>query len=126
MKKILLIEDSPNCSCFLTECLQRAGYSIELVEKLPPSPTSRKFQEILQRAQEFDLVIWDADVFDGSQSVMTFDGFIQAFAQVFKGFMLANSKQDHYRAKQMDAGCTHEVEDKDPAILLRIVKELLP
>lgn len=126
MKNILLIEDNANCSCFIIECLKRAGYSIEPVERLPTSPSDGKFQKLLQRAQEFDLVIWDADIFNGAQSVMTFDGFIQAFALVFKGPMLANSKQDNYREKQMAVGCTHEVEDKDPSTLLRIVKELLP
>ena len=126
MKKVLIIEDDPSCSLFLTESLQRAGYSIELVDRLPPRSSDKEFQTILNRATEFDLVVWDADVVAGGQSVKTYEGYIQAFVKVFKGGMLANSRQDHYRAKQMAAGCTHEVPNKDPDRLLVLVKELLP
>ncbi len=122
MKKILLFEDEILQVRVIRKWLTEAGYTVESVLSLPPDVAAERFQVLLKRADEFNLIIWDAEMSDQ----MTFSGYIQAFAKVFKKPMIANSSTELRREKQMEAGCTHQVSDKEErSELVDLVKSLL-
>ncbi len=123
MKKILLIEDVKMYSQMTEDLLSRSGYQVEVVSKLPLSPEDPTFKALVDRANEFYCIVWDANIaFGEKDTIKTHEGFIQAFAEVFTRPMITFSSSDTHRILQLQAGCTHDLGFKDPVKLLNLLK----
>lgn len=120
MKKVLIFEDDIYLARALKKTLGAKGFEVETILSLPTSIEAEGFQEVLNRSSGFSLIVWDGDM----QGIYTFRGYIQEFAKVFKGPMIAHSGSTQGREFQMSAGCTHEL-PKDYDDLLVLIGELL-
>ena len=126
--KILLFEDYPNLYRAAEKAWKAAGHSVELATHLPPTPEDPSFQALVARALEFDMIVWDNEIMGtDDKNHKSVDGFIQAFSSVFgKRPMIAYSNAENNRQAQVSAGCTHQVSEKSPAEVLRIIAQLRP
>jgi hypothetical protein len=122
MKKILLFEDDKEVCQNVVEVLSNSGFQVEVVNELDYSVTSPSFQALIARADEFSAVVWDGYM-NAQETIVTTNGFIEAFAKVFKGgLMVAFSRGDSVRRKQIAQGCIRLVKDKDARHLRSILR----
>jgi CheY-like chemotaxis protein len=112
MKKILLFEDDKEVCQNVVEVLSNSGFQVEVVNELDYSVTSPSFQALVARADEFSAIVWDGYM-NRIETIVTTNGFIEAFAKVFKGPMIAFSKSDRIRRIQIAQGCTSLIDNKD-------------
>ncbi len=118
MKKILIFEDDIYLVRALDETLGDKGFKTETILRLPATIEAESFQDLLRRSSEFSLIVWDAEI----RGDYSFKGYIQAFAEVFEGPMIAHSGSTAGRAFQMSAGCTHEVPKEGFGLVDKIVE----
>jgi hypothetical protein len=130
MKKVLLFEDNANYAINIMLELKNLGYEVDLIASLPNEPENIEFRQIVDQANQFDLVIWDnymQTTDDPNRSVFASSGYIGAFKKAFGDKpMIANSSNAQNRASQMEVGCTHEAKDVgDIKKLAKLVHKIL-
>ena len=125
--KVLIFEDSkPHIALLRRVLADEPRIETFFCEKIE-DPEDPVFIDLLKRADQFDAIVWDADMWVENRSIFTYNGFIQAFAKVTtKGQpMIANSRDGEHRVKQMEAGCTHKTKEKDAQVLLDLLRKVL-
>lgn len=118
MPKALIFENHPACALTLERSFKTAQYETEVITRIPASPEDPMFRELLSRAPQFDVIVWGSrmETIEGGFTIYTHEGFIQAFAEVFKGPMIANSSMPEERQKLRSAGCNYSCNSKENAV----------